>query len=83
MLGNCSPQPPLVKIIKHHFVNISVTAIEPASCRLRVKIKLSTNVSKLPAILQLSALATEREWESRVRINIGAPLDHVISADLA
>ena len=42
------------------FVKISVIAIEPANFRLRVKMKLRTKVSKLPAILQLSALRNER-----------------------
>src|SRR5580700_9541173 len=38
---------------------------------LPVKMKLSTKVSMLPVTLQLTALATERKWESRSRMNIG------------
>jgi hypothetical protein len=44
--------------------------------------KLSTKVSILPVILQLTALRMEREWESRTRMNIcpsrfPPALDHV------
>ena len=52
-------------------MNISVIAIEPANFRLRVKMKLRTKVSKPPVILQLSALAIDRGWESRMRMNMG------------
>src|ERR1700745_1526862 len=64
------------------FVIASAPAIEPATLTLPVKMKLSTKVSILPVILQLTALRMERKWESRTRMNIGPPrfppaLDHV------
>ena len=51
---------------------ISTPAMEPASFTLPVKTKLNTNVSTLPVILQVIALAMDRRWESRVRTNISA-----------
>jgi hypothetical protein len=54
-------------------VAISATAIDPASFTLPVKMKLNTKVSTLPVILQLIALAMERGWESRVRMNMCYP----------
>jgi hypothetical protein len=53
-------------------VAISAPAMEPASFTLPVKMKLNTNVSTLPVILQVIALAMDRGWESRMRTNIGA-----------
>ncbi|MET4788830.1 hypothetical protein ABIF64_001008 [Bradyrhizobium japonicum] len=50
----------------------SAPAIEPATFTLPVKMKLSTKVSILPVILQLTALTIERKWESRTRMNIGS-----------
>ena len=39
---------------------ISAMAIDPASLTLPVKMKLNTNVSTLPVIRQLTALAIDR-----------------------
>jgi hypothetical protein len=57
--GNCSPKS-LMKIVKRHLREHFGDRDEPANFRLRVKMKLRRKVSKLPAILQLSALRSER-----------------------
>jgi hypothetical protein len=55
-------------------------AIDPASLTLPVKMKLNTNVSTLPVIRQLTALAIDRGWESSVRTDIGTSNHHNASS---
>ena len=52
---------PFVKIIEDHFRRHFRAAIDTASLALPVKMRLKTKVSKLPVILQLTALAMDRE----------------------